>query len=338
MKNKTNLLSSLLIALIAGFIYFQFGGVEDIKRIASLSFQIISKPIDDVTSSVYAKSGKLVYITHSNDEENSKVILYGNKYDSKKGLKDIAVVDSDGNIISISQDDLNKIEMSVYESSPMTIEGEITFNPEYYVPFSKHSNDVYLESIRVPDYQDYIVEADPLVDYYKATIPIEICNATPMKIMFTDSNIIKFNLKGLELKSTNLKLNVAMEKLNLALEKLSDNLRVMDFNFNDKENQKEFELNMKEFEADMKEFEQEMKEFGYDFEDDMEEFEQDMREYEEDMREYEEDMREYEEDMKEYERDMREYEQDMKEYEGDMKEYEHDMKEYEGDMEKSNSK
>ncbi|MBL7129702.1 MAG: hypothetical protein ISS16_12065 [Ignavibacteria bacterium] len=330
MKKKTNLLSSLLIALIAGFIYFQFGGVEDIKSIASLGFRMVSEPIEDITTTQLASNGIRINITNKKMDGSSKQNVNENYVYIKNGSKNLAVIDHNSNTISFTNNH-EGTEVPFFENSPMTIEGEITFSPEYFVPFSK-DNDIYLETIRIPNYQEYITEADPLVDYYKATIPIEICNVTPMSIKLTDSNTIELNIKGLEWKGMNHKLNVAMKKLNTALRKLSENLKDMDFRFHIEGNQEEFELSMKEFEAGMKEFEQEMREFGYDFEQDMKEFEQDMKEYEEDMKEYEEDMKEYEKDMKEYEQDMREYEQDMKEYEEDVKEYEQDMREYEKNM------
>ena len=335
MKKKTNLLSALLIALIAGFIYFQFGGVEDIKSIASLGFRMVSEPLEEITNTQLASNGIRINITNKKMEESSKQNVNENYAYMKNGSKNLAVIDNISTNVSLTHENYVGIEIPFNENSQMRIEGEITFSPEYYIPLSMINNDVYLETIRVPDYQGYITEADPLVDYYKAIIPIEICEVTPMMVMLTDSNTMKFNIKGLEWKGMNHKLNDAMKKLNKVLRKLSENLRNTDFRFHIEGNQEEFELNMKEFEADMKEFEQEMKEFGLDFEDDMEEFEQDMREYEEDMREYEEDMREYEQDMREYEEDMKEYEEDMKEYEQDMKEYEQDMKEYEQDYEEN---
>jgi uncharacterized protein YukE len=300
MKNKTNLLSSFIIALIAGFIYFQLGGVEDIKRIASLGFQMVSEPIEEITDTQLASNGIRINIPEQKKEKKSKLNVNENGVDMKKGLRDLAVIDNNSKIISFTHESIEGIEIQFYENSPLIIEGEITFSPEYYIPLSMNNNDVYLETIRVPDYEEYIAIAEPLLNYYKKVTPVRICSDDdPVTIIINDSNFIKPDFDRLEMDGFNMKLNVAMEKLNLALEKLSDNLRGMDFNFNDKKNHKEFKLKMKEFEEDMKEFELEMKEFGSDFKEDMKEFKEDMEEYKEDMEDFNKDMKEYKKEHKE---------------------------------------
>ena len=307
MKNKTNLLSSLLIALIAGFIYFQLGGVEDIKRIASLGFRMVSEPIEEITDTQLASNGIRINITNQKKEEKSKLNVNEIGVDIKKGLKDLAMIDHNNNIISFSYENHEGTEIPFYENSPMTIEGEITFSSEYYIPLSRNRNDVYLETIHVPDYEEYIATVKPLVDYYEMVKPVKrYSDDDPVTIIINDSNCIKLDFDGLEMDGFNIKLNAAMEKLNFALEKLSDNLRGMDFNFNNKENHKEFKLKMKEFEEDMKEFELEMKEFGSDFKEDTEGFKENMEEYKEDMEGFNEDMEEYEEDMKEHKKEHKE--------------------------------
>jgi len=286
MKNKTNLLSSLIIALIAGFIYFQLGGVEDIKNIASLGFRMVSEPIVEITDTKLASKGIRINITDQKKEEKSKLIANENNVDKKKGLKDLALIDHNSNIFSFTYENHEGTEMQFYKNSPMTIEGEMIFSSEYYIPLSQNRNDVYLETIRVPDYEEYIATTKPLVDYYEMVKPVKrYSDDDPITIIIDDSNDIKFNIEKLELDGFDVQLDAAMEKLNIVLKKLEDNLKDINFDFSDEENKLEFELKMKEFEEDMEEFEEEMKDWEYDFEENMKEYKEDMKEFKEDMKE-----------------------------------------------------
>jgi len=125
MKNKTNLLSSLIIALIAGFICFQLGGVEDIKSIASLGFRMVSEPIVEITDTQLASNGIRINIPDQEKERKSK--LNENDVDIKEGLKDLALIDHNSNIISFTQENHEGTEKPFYDNSPMMIEGEMTF-------------------------------------------------------------------------------------------------------------------------------------------------------------------------------------------------------------------
>lgn len=88
MKQKKNLVSSLLVALLAGFIYYQLGGVEDIKRFASFGFQLISNPVELKTNKA-AVDGKLIEIDVTKKEtKDSFITSEKNQFDIKQGMKE----------------------------------------------------------------------------------------------------------------------------------------------------------------------------------------------------------------------------------------------------------
>ena len=232
MKQKKNLFSSFLVALLAGFIYYQIGGVEDIKKIASYGFHLISNPIEKVTSNEVAANGKLIDINNSKRETQTDFITSEeNQIDIEQGVEEFTVSIPISKYVSTSPDNHYMITMSTDENTYLTNEGEFTVNSEYYIPkiFNEYKKD--LKNIRSRDYNEYINVIASVDDFVKGSIPVKICDDDPITVIVDDSNFIKFEIENLELDKFNVKLDVAMEKLNIAIGKLTDNLKDMDFDF-----------------------------------------------------------------------------------------------------------
>lgn len=113
MKQKKNLASSLLVALLAGFIYYQLGGVEDIQKIASFGYQMMSNPVERITTNEVAVNGKLIEINNSIRETQPDLITSEeNQLDSEQSMIELAVTDPISSFVSSIPDDLYKINMS----------------------------------------------------------------------------------------------------------------------------------------------------------------------------------------------------------------------------------
>ena len=301
MKQKKNLASSLLVALLAGFIYYQLGGVEDIQKIASFGYQMMSNPVERITKNEVAVNGKLIEINNLIRETQPDLITSEeNQLDSEQGMIELAVTYPISSFVSSISDDLYKINMSTDENSLLTHEGDFAVNSEYYIPKIIFENKKDLRNIRPNDNnecEDVIASVD---DFYMVSIPVKIYDDDdPITVIIDDSNYIKFDIEKLEFDKFDVKFDDAMVKLNIAIGKLTDNLKVMDFDFNNEQNKAEFKLKMKEFEEDMKEFEIEMKELDFDIDADMQEFKEDMKEFKENMKKYKEDMKEHNKELKE---------------------------------------
>ena len=302
MKQKKNLFSSFLVALLAGFVYFQLGGVDDIKKIASFGFQMISNPIEEVTSTKIAVNGTLIDIKNTKRETQPDLITSNEiQLDLEQSMIELAVIDPISRYVSTSPDEHYTINMSTDENSLLTHEGDFAVNSEYYISKIIFENKKDLRSIRPHDNnecEDVIASVD---DFYMVSMPVKIYDDDdPITVIIDDSNYIKFEIEKLEFDKFDVKFNGAMEKLNLAIGKLTDNLKDMDFDFDNEENKAEFQLKMKEFETDMKEFEIEMKELDFDIDDDMQEFKEDMKEFKEDMKEHNKELKE---NLKEHKRE-----------------------------------
>lgn len=242
MKQKDKLVSSLIIALVAGFIYYAFGESETIKRIPQFAYETVKSVImpeeaDPVITPEIEKPRSFAdaqNIDNIETAEKTPLILEEAEYAQLPDLSMIMRLPNEGGRAFLSNKHLEKLE-KIKE----------------------------LEHIRV------------LQDSYMQYAGIDT-DIDPL-----DSGRFKIRVKIANMDSLNLYIDKSMSKLNESLSKLNEQLKNEDFLKNlpevdtenidievdvdeikesVKESMKEFEESMKEFNFDMKEFKDSMKE------------------------------------------------------------------------------
>jgi hypothetical protein len=258
MKQKDKLLSSLIIAFVAGFIYYAFADYDNLIKIPQLAYETIKSAVitsqpNDIKSETAEKN-----IPKEQIKEESDVVSVKSTANS--------VVYEDG-IFAHIPDFSNLMRVDDFG-------GRLFLNDEKLKKLEK-LEDFGFNS----DFGDGLIA---LANYDDMDYPL-------------DSNEIKVHIKLRNLDSLDFYIDKSMMKLNESLSKLTEHLQSDEFlkgipeaEMNDidieidmddlketiKESMKEFDENMKEFDFDMKEFKDSMKEFK----DSMKELKKNMKE------------------------------------------------------------
>lgn len=240
MKQKDKLVSSLIIALVAGFIYYAFGDSETIRRIPQLAYETVKSAImpeeaDPVVTPEIEKPRTLA-VKEVNDNmeiaENSPLSFEEAEYAQLPDLSLLVRLRNEGASAFLTNKHLEKLDkLNDLENMKVL--------PDYYMQYAGFD----------PDFEPF------------------------------DSGRIKIKVNIVNLDSLNEYLDKSMSKLNESLSKLNEQLKSEDFLKNVpeidtedfkvevdvddikesvKESMKEFEENMKEFKFDMKEFKDSM--------------------------------------------------------------------------------
>ena len=243
MKQKDRLVSSLIIALVAGFIYYAFGDSETIKRIPQFAYETVKSALlpeeagSDNTPE-FEKTKKLS-LTEANDYTE---------------------------LIEKTPFNFEEAEFAQLPDLSMLIrlrgEGENAFLTNKQIEKLEKLKELENISVLPDDFMQYV-----------GYIP---------DLEKLDSGRFKIRIKIDNMDSLNAYLDKSMMKLNESLSKLNEQLKSEDFlknipeidnedfkvevNVDDinetvKESMKEFEENMKDFDFDMKEFKDSMKQF-----------------------------------------------------------------------------
>lgn len=248
MKQKDKIVSSLIIAFVAGFIYYTFADFDVIKKIPQLAYETVKTAII------------------KNNSEDSDVLNTGQKNTASINhdeFKEEVSVKSNDNVIVLE----NGVFAHIPNLSNLIRFAEI--NEEDIINTSELKKIAKLEDFgfntRFTDGSFEFASFDP-EEYDEAL----------------DSHKVKINIKMKNLDSLNIYLDNSMSKLNETLSKLNEKLMSEEFLRNIpeisddeidvevdadeikealKESMKEFDENMKEFNFDMKEFKDSMKMF-----------------------------------------------------------------------------
>ncbi|MEI7484622.1 MAG: hypothetical protein WCK13_07910 [Ignavibacteriota bacterium] len=245
MKQKDKILSSLLIAFVAGFIYYAFADYDNFIKIPQLAYEtiksaVVNTPSEDtkteITEKNIVKEQKEVQPDYISVKATANSIaLEDGIFAHIPDLSNLLRVDDFGGHIYINEEKLEKLDKIQ----------DFGFNTEFG------------EGMMA------------LANYDEMDMPL-------------DTNDLKVRIKIRNLDSLNFYLDNSMMKLNESLSKLTEQLRSEDFlnnvpeiDMNDieveidmddlketiKESMNEFDENMKEFNYDMKEFKDSMKDF-----------------------------------------------------------------------------
>lgn len=256
MKQKDRLVSSLIIALVAGFIYYAFGDSETIRKIPQLAYETVKSAImPEEADSVFTpeiEKPRTLAVTEVNDNiesaENDPLIFEEAEYAQLPDISLLMRLRSEGDIAYFTNNHLKELEkLNGLEN--------IAALPTDYMR-----------------YVNYIPDLEPL-----------------------DSGRIKIRVKIANMDSLNVYIDKSMMKLNESLSKLNEQLLSEDFLKNIPEIDNEdidVEVDVDEIKEtvkeSMKEFEENMKEFNFD----MKEFKDSMKQYEESMKELKKNMKE----------------------------------------------
>jgi len=263
MKQKEYLLSSLMIAFVAGFIYYAFADSEIIKKLPALAYQTVLSVADNRESTDETQDMKRLNQKESEPINKSEetVVLIPSK---------ISALASFGvNIPDFS----NFIKVQDFGGGIISFTGKEL--PERY-----HSGDFGFDT----RFGDDMVEYAGLYDL----VPL-------------DSNERKVRIRIHNMDSLNITLNEMMLKLNESIEKMAEQFKSDEFmkNFKDFDG-KDFEVNIDadeikaEIEESMKDFNEDMKEFNKD----MKELNFDMKEFQDSMKKLNEEMKDLKDSMK----------------------------------------
>lgn len=246
MKQKDRFVSSLIIALVAGFIYYAFGESEVIRRIPQLAYETVKSVIspEKANSDFTLENDKNLTMVlreengNTNNEEQIPAIFEEAEYAQLPDLSLLMRYRSEGDVAFLSNKHLKELEKL---------------------------NELVNVAVLPTDFMQY-------VNYMPDLEPL-------------DSGRIKIKVKIENMDSLNVFIDKSMMKLNESLSKLNEQLKseeflknipeidtddidvdidvdVDDIKESVKESMKVFEENMKEFDFDMKEFKDSMKKFN----------------------------------------------------------------------------
>lgn len=309
MKHKDKLISSLIVAFVAGFIYYAFADFDTIKKIPYLAYETFKSAIEpDDVPEVKAPAPP---------EKKKPDNIYASDIEAPAEN-----TNSGGSSLS---DILHSYlpDFSQYIRVP-DFGGSMAYAPYRRIPKEQVSDfgfnsDFGPSMIKLADFNDY----DPF-----------------------DSNEVIVKLKIKSLDSLNIYLDESMSKLNEALSKLNEQLNSEEFikalpqfdseDFRvevdiDKDDlQREIEESMEDYRENMNEMKENMREYKFDLKNIIPELKKhklDSLRYKFDMQEFKDSMKEFEENMKEYQENMEDYKENMKEFRENMDELKKKMKE-----------
>ncbi len=309
MKHKDKLISSLIVAFVAGFIYYAFADFDAIKKIPYLAYETFKSAIEPKEA----------------PEEKAPVAP------EKKKSENIYAVDTDipAENNNSGGSTLSDILHSYLPDFSQYIRVSDFGGGMAYAPYRKiareqvsdfgFNSDFGPSMIKLADYTDY----DPF-----------------------DSNEVIVKLKIRSLDSINLYLDESMSKMNEALSKLNEQLNSEEFlkalpqfdsddfkveiNIDKDELRREIEESMEGYKENMNEMKENMREFKFELKNiipDIKKHRLDSNHYRFDMQEFKDSMKEFEENMKEYKENMEDYRENMKEFRENMDELKKKMKE-----------
>ncbi len=241
MKQKDRLVSSLIVALVAGFIYYAYADFETISKIPQFAYQTI----------------KSVVLPEKADTEPVP--------EPGKNLTSLKTSDEQANDENILTENIQENETAEYAQLP-----------DYNYIF-RHLKGIPIFTEEQIEKMENLADFGLSTDFSEKDL--QFVNFIPDEANL-DSHRVKINIKIKDLDSMNVYLDKSMEKLNESLSKLNEHLKSEEFlqelpytedisvevdideiKESIKESMKEFDENMMEFNFDMKEFKDSMKQF-----------------------------------------------------------------------------
>lgn len=243
MKQKDRLVSSLIIALVAGFIYYAYADFETISKIPQFAYQTIKSAV----------------------------------FPEKASTEPESVTDK--NLTSVKKsDEVEANQTDSFDNEVITENAEYAQLPDHnyifrYLRGMPIFTDEQIEKLE--KLSDFGFNTD------FSGRDMQFVNQVPEELNL-DSHKIRVNVKIKNLDSINIYIDKSMEKLNESLSKLNEQLKSEEFrrdlpeiDTDDinvevdtdaikesiKESMKEFDENMMEFNSEMKEFKDSMKQF-----------------------------------------------------------------------------
>lgn len=271
MKTKTNLLSSFLIALLAGFIYYQFGGIQEIKKIPDIAYRIISRTVNSDDSDALIALDKTESIQSNSQSRNES--------NMNENIHPI-VENNDNHFLFIEPDnvDINPAKLTqILEKKEFKNQMKRKFDFDYTFPEKNEFREKILKEIEEKmKNNNFDIQID------KENLYANLNDLSPLP----DTLRNKIRIHGLD--SLNINLDRMMSGINKMLDNLNQKLRERGFTDSLKSfNSEEFEFDMQEFEEDMKEFKNDMQRFNFD----MKDFKENMKEFKEQMKKLKEEMK-----------------------------------------------
>ncbi len=282
MKNKDKLLSSMIIALVAGFIYYQFSDSEVVKKIPQLAYRLLvpsghESTFDSGNEKENNKSEKKTFSsTTENNYPSENTEIANPAYGGESILNRLNAYSRDfafGNLVRI----------------PDFLPEKVYFDRDQFGADMKHL-DKSVEEIEIP------------LEKLGININRDIFVYTASNYGFNPDSL-RYKIKIPDMDSFSVNLDNAMKKLNFAMEKLTAEL-----------NDKNFEVIVPDDEIpdlpelpeiDAKEQEN-LNELGKIKEFDMKEFKEGMKEFEKEMQNFKFEMKDYQENMKKFKEDLKE--------------------------------
>jgi hypothetical protein len=260
MKQKDKILSSLIIAFVAGFIYYAFADYDNFIKIPQLAYETIKSAVvttstDENISEITDKSITKVQSDEQTDFISVKatansIALEDGIFAHIPDLSNLLRIDDFGGRVYINEEKLKKLE-------------------------------------KLEEIQDFGFNTDfgdgmmAFVNYDDLDMPL-------------DSNELKVRIKIRNLDSLNFYIDNSMMKLNESLSKLTEQLQSEEF----LNNIPEIDGQDLEIEIDMDDLKETIKENMKDFDENMKEFNFDMKEFKDSMKEFKESMKELKKNMK----------------------------------------
>jgi len=268
MKQKDKILSSLMIAFVAGFIYYAFADYDTFKKIPQLAFETIKTAVTNTTQS---------------DMDDAEI----NEKDIVKDEKD----ENNSDIVSVKVPAYNVI----------LEDGIFAHIPDFtnFIKVDDFGGKVYVDEERLKKLE----KLEKLQDFgFNSSFGDGMVAFAGDDGMYypLDSNEMKVRIKIRNLDSLNFYIDNSMLKLNESLSKLTEQLQSEEFlkNVPDIDLKDMKELDNIDVEVDVDEIKEAIKESMKDFDENMKEFKFDMKEFKDSMKQFKENMQELKKNIK----------------------------------------